>query len=99
MTSSRYGQLVAEYDSAVFVQIDDRGQVRLIQSEKVEESAVLPETVAVVGVVHGALGISEQQDQPRFQPGLQLVPARHVGFPGKHGHVLSRIREVTGRIV
>ncbi len=57
------GQLVAEDDGRALVDVDHRRQLGLVETEVVEEGAVLPEGVAVVGVVHRALGVAEEQQQ------------------------------------
>ena len=52
--------------------------------EKVEEVAVLPEPVGVVGIVHGAFVVAHQQDEAGVELRLQAVPAFYVGIFVEH---------------
>ena len=73
------GQLVAEDDGRALVDVDHRRQVGLVETEVVEEGTVLPEGVAVVGVVHRALGVAREHQQTVVEPAGQNRAALFIG--------------------
>ena len=78
------GELVAEDGGFLLVDVDQPGQAGAVQPEKVEEVAVLPEPVGVVGIVHGAFIVAHQQDKAGVELRLQAVAALYVGIGIEH---------------
>ena len=73
------GQLVAKHNLAVFIDIDDSRQTRIIESEEIEEGRVLTEAVGIVGIVHAHLIVTQEEQQSATHVLLQLCPAAEIG--------------------
>ena len=78
-------QVVAEDRLPVLVDVDDRGQAGKIQAEEIEERAVLAVMVGVGRVVHRALAVAQEKQQPRLHLLCQFGSSLLVDFFVEHG--------------
>ena len=78
------GELVAEDGRPALIEIHDGGQLRLIESEVVEEAAVLTKGIGVVGVVHRAFGVAEEEQHSAVESRPQSLPAPVVDMCREH---------------
>jgi|SRR5579859_7485557 len=53
-------------------------QSRPVQTEKIQKTAVLPEVIDIILIVHAAVLITHQQDQPTAHLLFQLCPSRYI---------------------
>ena len=84
------GQLITKDHRSTLIDIDHRRQVGLVEPEVIEEGAVLAKRIAVVGVIHWALGIAEEEQDATVESALQLLATPAVGFFREHHSILSR---------
>ncbi len=80
-------EIIAEDHGAPLVQVDHGGIARLVDAEVVEKTAVLPEGIGVVPVVHGAFLVAEKQQHTGLEAGFQAFAAINVGLGGEHAHI------------
>ena len=83
------GQLVAEDNLAVLVDVYHGIQPGKIQAEIIEERGILPVAEGIVLVVQSLFVIAQEQQQPLPDGFLQPGPALHVGFFCKHSSLIS----------
>ena len=55
------GEIVAEDDLPVFVNVDDSRKRRVAEAEEIEEGTVLTEGIGVVKIVHRSLPVAEEK--------------------------------------
>jgi hypothetical protein len=72
------GQVVAVDRVRALIEIHDGREAGGIEAEKIEERAVLAETIGVVRVVHRTLLVPQEEDEsaPDLRP--QSIPPRHI---------------------
>ena len=85
------GQLIAEDDFAVLIDVDDGGQSGVVEAEEIKERGVLTETVGVVGIIHRCLVVAEEEQQAAAHVALQLGAATDIGF-FLHRFAISRLQ-------
>jgi len=79
------GTVVPEQGGAVLVQVQDGREARAVHAREIEERAVLPEREGVVGVVHGALLVAEEEQDAPGNLGPEAIAALRAGMGTGHG--------------
>ena len=79
-----YGGLIAKKRFRTLVCIQQHRQVRQANTGKIEEVAVLPERVDIIGIVHRRFLIAGKQDQPLSHFLHQAPAALRVRSSGGH---------------
>ena len=78
------GQIIAENTLGALVYVNDGSQARAIEPEEIKKGTVLTERVLVVRIVHRALLVAQEQNQPGADVGSQTFPSFDVNIRGKH---------------
>ena len=85
-----YIYIVAKQNLASAVDVYNSGKVRQIQSEIIQESAVLPEDICIVGIVRRGFVVPQENKYAALNAACELFAACGVCFFAEHG-VLENI--------
>ena len=79
------GQFAAKHHLTVVVDVDDGSQAWVVESEEIEERAVLAEAVGVVGIIHAHFLIAQEEQQSATHVFFEFRPAAGEGVFSYHG--------------